>query len=239
MVAGAAGAGAGAGGLNGGGLGPPLRTRPTRGGLRVTGSVACPIPARLVPNTCQTRARYLSDACPIPVRRVTNTCQTRDQCLPSPLLSQKFRDTMPIRRVTNTCQTAPAPAVALQAWKPPGEQRAARSPSASCPNGSRVPLSTNDPPTTAVRGRELFPRPRGAAWGAPQPERRLRPPEAVHPRSEAAGGALRAPLMRARAPRCHAGPGPAMSCGPSSRARQRSWNCGGSRGAQRWSTTRM
>ena len=210
MVAGAAGAGAGAGGLNGGGLGPPLRTRPTRGGLRVTGSVACPIPARLVPNTCQTRARYLSDACPIPVRRVTNTCQT-----------------------------APAPGVALQAWKPPGEQRAARSPSASCPNGSRVPLSTNDPPTTAVRGRELFPRPRGAAWGAPQPERRLRPPEAVHPRSEAAGGALRAPLMRARAPRCHAGPGPAMSCGPSSRARQRSWNCGGSRGAQRWSTTRM
>ena len=144
---------------------------------------------------------------------MTNTCQTRDQYLPSPLLSQKFCDTMPIRRVTNAYQTAPTPGVALRPGSTPGEQRAARSPSASCPNGSRGPLSTKDPPTTAVRGRELFPRPdlrnsaraRAGQRGARLSLRRLRAPEAVHPRSEAARGALRAPLMRARAPRCDAG----------------------------------
>ena len=120
---------------------------------------------------------------------------------------------MPIRRVTNAYQTAPTPGVALRPGSTPGEQRAARSPSASCPNGSRGPLSTKDPPTTAVRGRELFPRPdlrnsaraRAGQRGARLSLRRLRAPEAVHPRSEAARGALRAPLMRARAPRCDAG----------------------------------
>jgi hypothetical protein len=134
-----------------------------------------------------------------------NAYQTRDQCLSDG--SHSWSGTQ--------CHSA------LEALLHPcpGEQRAARSPSASCPNGSRGPLSTDDPPTTAVRGRELFPRPdlRNSAR-ARAGQRGARPrPEAP---ARARGGP---PSLRGRergAPSSpHAGPGPAMRRGPSSRAR--------------------
>ena len=97
-------------------------------------------------------------------------------------------------------------------WRPP---RSSTPPYCACCVGAKTwsPKHIPLPPTTAVRGRELFPRPdlrnsaraRAGQRGARLSLRRLRVPEAVHPRSEAARGALRAPLMRARSPRCDAG----------------------------------